>query len=394
MAERLKRENNIISRIPFIVSILFIIISPLENIYRIERYVYIIGVVILSVCLLLNKSFSFNNSKLWLIFIFYAFITCFWSESFSAYSTLVTMCAEVFFLIFQLQFSYSSEDFRKIKIAFIVQSWFLLFLCARYGRYIDSRLWLQSDYSGADPNYLSGWFIIPLCFAVEFLVSSKTKIWVKAILLIQTALSFYYIMQTSSRSGLIATVLVVAIATVYSFRHTLAKYPIRAVFILIVFGIAIAIGIRNMPSYLIKRLSTGDFTLTGRTVMWQKLALTLLQNPLRLLFGFGTSAVALYTGNGMVSHNTFLDILFNHGIIGLSAMLMFMFGGIRQKWKSRPYVVIALVGMSVLVCTLSAFNTRFLMLMFFLIGADVVENKSVNEDYMTTEDVLRLQVAN
>ena len=54
-------------------------------------------------------------------------------------------------------------------------------------------------------------------------------------------------------------------------------------------------------------------------------------------------------------------------------MLVFMFFGLREKWRSRPYVVVALISMSVLIFTLSAFSTRFVMFMLFLIGAEIFD---------------------
>ena len=38
--------------------------------------------------------------------------------------------------------------------------------------------------------------------------------------------------------------------------------------------------------------------------MWVTLAETMLNNPIKMIFGFGTSAVKYYTGTGLVSHNT------------------------------------------------------------------------------------------
>ena len=371
------------SGLPVLISILFILVAPVENIYRTEQYVYIIGVVALGACLIFRRSFKLNSSRYWLYFMVYAFFACTWSKNTGAYASLLTMYAQLLFLILQLQFPYSTEDYQKIKVAFLIQNWILIVLCFRFGSYMDSRFWLKSALSGADPNYLSGWFIIPLCFAVEFLFSEKTKLWQKAIVAAQIAVSFYFIMQTASKSGLITNAFAIALATLYTLRDTVRKHPLRALLVVAVFITGVVLVVNYMPTYLLSRLSNRDLTLTGRTRWWKEALGTLLSNPLGVIFGFGTASVSLYTSSGMVTHNTFLDVFFNQGIIGLTLLLIFMFSGLREKWRSRPYVVVALLSMSVLIFTLSAFSTRFVMLMFFLVGADIKDEENSEAEMET-----------
>ena len=133
---------------------------------------------------------------------------------------------------------------------------------------MDSRFWLKSAASGADPNYLSGWFVIPLCFAIEFLFSENVKKIMKAGIVAQIVLSFYFIMQTASKSGLITNICVVAIATIYTSRKLIRKHPGRAFSIVVVFVIAIIFAFNHMPAYLVQRLTNGDMTGTGRFPMW------------------------------------------------------------------------------------------------------------------------------
>lgn len=239
---------------------------------------------------------------------------------------------------------------------------------------MDSRFWLKSATSGADPNYLSGWFVIPLCFAVELLFSEKIKkVW-KILITVQVVLSFYFIMQTASKSGLITNACVFAIATIYTFRSMIKEHPGRALAVLVAFALGVIIAVNNMPAYLVQRLTNGDTTGTGRFPMWVTLAETMLNNPIKMIFGFGTSAVKYYTGTGLVSHNTYLDLLFNEGLVGFIPLVIYIGKSIRIKIKKCPYTVITFLGMSVLLLTLSAFNTRFFMLLLFLIGMDVTEN--------------------
>ena len=370
-----------VNKTAFLVTLLFILASPIENILRTEQVVYVLGIAILVFCVIQRKYLLLNNSKYIVVLMVYIFLTCYWSAERQAFNSLLVIYAELLFLYLQLQFPYTESQYKKIKVAFLIQNWILLILCFTSGSYMDSRFWLKSATSGADPNYLSGWFVIPLCFAVELLFSEKIKkVW-KILITVQVVLSFYFIMQTASKSGLITNACVFAIATIYTFRSMIKEHPGRALAVLVAFALGVIIAVNNMPAYLVQRLTNGDTTGTGRFPMWVTLAETMLNNPIKMIFGFGTSAVKYYTGTGLVSHNTYLDLLFNEGLVGFIPLVIYIAKSIRIKIKKCPYTVIAFLGMSVLLLTLSAFNTRFFMLLLFLIGMDVTEDleKSKNE---------------
>ena len=172
---------------------------------------------------------------------------------------------------------------------------------------------------------------------------------------------------------MITNACVAAIATIYTSRKLIKEHPGRAVFIIALFTIAVIIAINHMPTYLVQRLTNGDTTGTGRFPMWLTLAREMINNPIKMIFGFGTGSVKYYTGKGLVSHNTFLDVLFNEGFLGFSILWCYIVKSTKKKRKEFPFTVISFVGMSVLLLTLSAFNTRFFMLVLFLIGMDIAE---------------------
>ena len=358
----------------FWVTFIFIIVSPLENILRTEQIVYAVGIMALGFCIFRKGMLVVNNSKYIIFLMIYMFFACYLSTEKQALNLLPVVYAELIFLYFQLQFFYTESQYRKIKIAFLIQNWILLILCFTNGTYMDSRFWLKSATSGADPNYLSGWFVIPLCFAVDFLFSKEIKkIW-KGVIIAQVVLSVYFIMQTASKSGLITNACVMAIATIYTSRKMIKDHPGYALAIIVLFIAGSTVAINNMPVYLVQRLTNGDMTGTGRFPMWITLIKEMLNNPIKMIFGFGTGAVKYYTGKGLVSHNTYLDFLFNYGVIGFSTLIIFVAKSIRIKLKNCPYSVISFCGMSVLLFTLSAFSTRFFMSVLFLIGMDITSD--------------------
>ena len=364
-----------VNKTAFWITVFFILVSPIENILRTEQIVYVLRIAVLGVCVIYRWMLFINNSKYIPILMLYMFFSCFWSAEPHALNSLLVIYAQLLFLFLQLQFTYTKEQYKLIKIAFLVQNWILLILCFTNGTYKDSRFWLTSSTSGADPNYLSGWFVIPLCFAIEFLFAEGTKIIWKVIVIIQMVLSFYFIMQTASKSGFITNVCVIAFAAIYTSRNLIKKHPGRAFAVIAIFIIGIIIAVDHMPAYLVTRLMNGDTTGTGRLPMWITLAKEMANHPIKMIVGFGTGSVKYYTGTGLVSHNTYLDILFNEGILGFVVLISYIINGIKRKLRNYPYTVISFVGMSVLVLTLSAFNTRFFMLALFLIGINVKEEK-------------------
>ena len=187
----------------------------------------------------------------------YMLLTCYWSAEKQAFNSLIVIYAELIFLFLQLQFSYNKSGYRKIKIAFLIQNWVLLLLCFTNGSYMDSRFWLKSAASGADPNYLSGWFVIPLCFAIEFLFSENVKKIMKAGIVAQIVLSFlfYYADCFKVRTDYNLLYCVVAIATIYTSRKLIRKHPGRAFSIVVVFVIAIIFAFNHMPAYLVQEIN-------------------------------------------------------------------------------------------------------------------------------------------
>lgn len=367
------------------VTLVFLLVAPFENIVRSEQFVYVIGVAVLLFCVIVKRQVFLNYSLQILIFMIYMFFATEWSQVDNGFETMLASYAGFIFLYLQIQFNYTSKDYEKIKIAFILQNWILLALCFSFGSYMDSRFWLKSASSGADPNYLSGWFVIPLCFAVDYLFSEKTKIVLKLCFVAQILLSFYFIMQTASKSGLFTNFLVVLMAGLYAVWKDVKEHPVKAVAIVALLIGGFFFAINHMPEYLVSRINSGVGTASGRFPMWKNLITTMLKYPLRSIVGFGTGSGRLYTGSqGMSAHNTYLDILFDYGVVGFFLIFTFMIKGVRNKLGKQPHIIIAFIGLSVLLFTLSSFNTRFFVSILFLLGMQI----SDEENELAYEDTL------
>ena len=88
--------------------------------------------------------------------------------------------------------------------------------------------------------------------------------------------------------------------------------------------------------------------------MWITLAKEMFNNPLKMIVGFGTGSVKYYTGKGLVSHNTFLDVLFNEGILGFSILWCYIIKSIKKKREEYTVEHLAPVPVPVSTSTLTS----------------------------------------
>lgn len=79
---------------------------------------------------------------------------------------------------------------------------------------------------------------------------------------------------------------------------------------------------------IFQRFTSGDETLSGRTVLWEKILFRYSNGGFgEKLFGNGMHAVKFKInpyGLGWYAHNSFIEALYDYGIIGLAILLMFV----------------------------------------------------------------------
>lgn len=351
--------------IVFVISF-FIIISPFENVVRIEKYTYVIGILLLMLPMLYSVKFRIQNIFELIFLLCYVCVSAFWSPQEGAVGGLLTVIATFLFLFLQLGYVYSEQDVNQIKWAIVIQGFVLLMTCYRFGYYMDGRLWIKTDQSSADPNYLVGWFLIPIACCLEQIFKVKSK-WIKFFLSLEVFACFFCIFQTASRAGLITSAFLVIICLIYLSMDVILRHPIKAIIILVLLGVVLMIGYRMLPSMSLLRI-TGTVGLGNRGIVWGQLLEQLKKNPVGLFFGFGHLSTSNYNYENYVAHNTFLETLFNYGIIGLTLLLVYLIRTFCRKIKEDPFLAFALFTVCIHVCTLTALTTRFFMLALFLGG--------------------------
>ena len=372
MMDEAKKRNSFVST----MLTLLIILSPLEHIIGVEKIFYTIGLLGAALSIIDKKKIALNETCALLLFLGYAFLTCYWSVNASPFLNLFNTAVMYIFLFLILQHSYSIEDYECFKVAFIVQGAILLVLCFIFGTYQDNRFWIISSTTGADPNYLSGWFILPVAMANEYFIK-RTNVFIRILLIIEIALSFYFVAQSGSRSGLLCVAFVVLVYTMWTLRSEIRKRPIYGIVGIIVFIFLISIAIRMIPANTLYRFTEASDAgnLGGRTKIWKNLMSTLDSHPLGMICGMGQGTAPFYSGFDRVAHNTYMDIFFENGLLGLSFYLYFFFIALKNAFKKDIAIAIALISIGILIFTLSSTYMRFLIFMLFMADCHIYKNK-------------------
>lgn len=101
----------------------------------------------------------------------------------------------------------------------------------------------------------------------------------------------------------------------------------------------------------------------------------LFSHPLGLICGMGQGAAPSYSGFDRVAHNTFMDILFENGMIGLLFYLYFFIVALKRAFKKDIAMGIALVATGVLIFTLSSTYMRFLIFILFMADCHIYQEE-------------------
>jgi O-antigen ligase len=191
----------------------------------------------------------------------------------------------------------------------------------------------------ADPNYFAAMLLIPLSLAFGMFGSTRSRL-LKMLTVLTMALAVLAIFLTMSRGGLVA---LIVLSGVYVYRFGIRLRTVAAIVVVLAAAVLFA------PPTLWKRLqpealSTG----AGRTNIWVG-GVQMVKHHFLLGVGLANFPVAYdsYAGAGSIfqgyrrdSHNTYLNILAEQGVVGLAlflAALFYQFRLLRSAMRrSRP----------------------------------------------------------
>jgi O-antigen ligase len=183
-----------------------------------------------------------------------------------------------------------------------------------------------------DPNYYSVNAIIAMCLTIILYRRKELKFSIAVFFSLALLL---FIGMTGSKSSFLMLVLPLGMMLYSCVKNRNYWALLLCLLALFATVVLVNLGVIQIFDYVILRLtntgtSTEAFT-TGRSLLWAEYIQYLKHTPLHLIFGTGSAHFSLY---GRPPHNTFLDLLFQYGIIGTLIFLVTILQMVKKMMRS------------------------------------------------------------
>lgn len=215
--------------------------------------------------------------------------------------------------------------------------------------------------SEVDPNYLCGFFVLPMAAALKNIFENKS-VFVKIICLTLLLAGVYAIFLTGSRGGLLAAVAAIAVS-IFLYAGNWKRFIVIAAAAAMIGLVFWTIVLPLLPEDVAERFS---FTAvvesrgTYRVDIWLSILDEVKNSTWQLFTGRGLEAQHRMIVDGelseVVAHNHLIQTIYNQGIPGLIVFVLMMGASILRNIRKRKYVAAAMAGILVLSVSLT-FNT-------------------------------------
>lgn len=264
---------------------------------------------------------------------------------------------------------------KKVLITSAVLSGLLVCLFIMTGRNIgfaDNRFTVSVFGVVQDPNYLGYLFLIPVAVATQQIINQRQ--WLKRLLWLAIALLLLLcVLLTGSRGALLGVAVVVAVCVFEKFRTWTAKLLFSIAMTVVIIALYVAL-LTFLPEHLSSRFSiqllleTGG---TGRLGIWKDAFQVMADAPYKLLLGFGTGSSDELIG--MATHNFFIQLLLEGGVVSLGLFLGFLRVWLKRLVKYDTMCLAVVLGCMAMAMTLSVNTVYYFWIVFIvaIVSADV-----------------------
>lgn len=384
-------------RIRFIVILIGIYsaLIPLENIWAasfggtITKYIGlgIMGILCLYVCRVNNLKLYIGPTTILLIWSLYALISRLWApfpQSNSYVSILINM---IVFTILLIQYPVTKREMSFIKFAIVIVGVILSFIILSGNQMVDinnisgGRVTLTIGGLVADNNNLAASLCVPIICSFAFAYSKDVTFKQKILFYSFFAIMVFALLMTGSRGGLLALVAGMSVFLLKANGGIKIRTVLLGAFLVVVLSFV-------LQNYLSSALSS-RFTLqsviesggTGRIDIWKR-ALNIFSssNVFRMLFGYGFGSfpdvLSRYSGWYVASHNDFIGVLLDLGILGLVLFLLLWRKMISHCYHGERYTELGIL-VAMLVSSMSMEMTikKMFWLAVYLVFVNLIENE-------------------
>lgn len=350
------------------IAIIFVLASLLEFIMKKKIYIR-----------------NFKDNVFLIIFPIYAILTIFFRQNEkTSFSLIVSFLVSYMLFFFAMLHNYNDDEKRKL-IKIIEHSTIVVWLALIFfgNTNMNGRLNLSNGQRTMDPNY----FVVGLSLLVSikfFKILNRESNIVNVIELLSLLLISF---MTGSRGGLIAILFAMLVLFLFSNIKTKNKIMfivVMPIFVLILFKV----GTQIIPQNVLERFSLENIEKgrgTGRIDIWiHALKMYSNNNVFRILFGsgFGTFQ-SVYSYDGHIAHNTFIQVLTEFGAIGFMFFVIMLCKVLIKLIKDKNYVLLScVIGFLGGAMSLNLITYRAVWFVIFLIYVDIYKGnmKVKNEE--------------
>lgn len=382
-------------RIRFIVILIGIYsaLIPLENIWAasfggsITKYIGlgIMGILCLYVCRVNNLKLYIGPTTILLIWSLYALISRLWApfpQSNSYVSILINM---IVFTILLIQYPVTKREMSFIKFAIVIVGVILSLIILSGNQMVDinnisgGRVTLTIGGLVADNNNLAASLCVPIICSFAFAYSKDVTFKQKILFYFFFAIMVFALLMTGSRGGLLALVAGVSVFLLKANGGIKIRTVLLGAFLVVVLSFV-------LQNYLSSALSS-RFTLqsviesggTGRIDIWKRaLIIFSSSNVFQMLFGYGFGSfpdvLSRYSGWYVASHNDFIGVLLDLGILGLVLFLLLWRKMISHCYHGERYTELGIL-VAMLVSSMSMEMTikKMFWLAIYLAFVNIVD---------------------
>lgn len=292
----------------------------------------------------------------------------------SAMTALVPMLLNVALVFVMSCFVFSDREIKLMVIALLVGAWVIvgaMVLTGAAGALSQSsRLVASIGGYSPDPNVLCGWLILPAAFYVSKVFQERRIRWIWCALASPAAALF-----AGSRGGLFGILAAIIVSVAYGMYTQSSSrrliLPVLCLFPFLYYVFDWLLG--SLPLSVAARFAYDGILLGGRTSrlsIWIELLGAYSKAPwIHQLFGYGPLGSVANNTYRAIAHNTLLENLIDFGLAGLVSYLLILWNVFRRAWRVgyAPYVA-SLLGMMVLMSTLSGLTAKSLFSIFLLVA--------------------------
>lgn len=289
--------------------------------------------------------------------------TMFVSGELSSYNKLV---AQIILFLFMSGVAVSDDEREFLRWFFIVVNVIYAILAIRYcisageTRYYHSRI----EILGArfDSNFIGIPFVAAATYLLDNILNGRKRVFSTIMYFIVSIA----IVLTASHGNMLSWILASVLVVLIFLKDKNMMWHKKLFLIIAVLVLAYVLNLFLSANYSeqwsrMTSFETGSDN--GRFELWN-LSIDLWKtSPI-----FGGGMEYLYTETGHASHNTFIQIIVNSGVIGCLAFTGFLFGMIIKAWRYDKALFAVLCGMLIQIAFLDALDNRVVWIIFCIIS--------------------------